>query len=311
MNVVLQKPYYRTFSSYLKEKFGQKVYRVSLDAGFSCPTRNGTMGTKGCAYCSPEGSWRGDEKRLTLHEQVRRGKEFAIRRYNAKKFIAYFQAYTNTYAPAHKLKKIYDSVLDEDKDFIGLSVGTRPDCIDRKKLELLSSYREKGYEVWVEYGLQSAEDRTLQLINRGHTAADFKKAVILTSEYDINICAHIIIGLPGEGKIQVINTARFIAHLPVHGVKLHNLNIVRGTLMEKWFSEGRVKPLDMDEYAGLVVDFLEIVPPSFVVQRVVAESDSRSLIAPLWSLKKQDCINRIIKEFEKRGTWQGKYFGKS
>jgi len=308
MKVISEKPYYRSFSSYLKEKFGQKIYRISLDAGFTCPTRNGTLGTSGCAYCSPPGSWKGEEKRLPLYEQVKKGKEFAEKRYGAKKFIAYFQAYTNTYAPVGKLKEIYDSVLAGEMDFVGLSVGTRPDCIDREKLELLSSYRERGYDVWVEYGLQSAEDRTLHLINRGHNADDFKNAVLLTSEYGINICVHIIIGLPEEGKGEILKTADFISHLPVHGIKLHNLNIVRDTVMEKWLLEGKLKPLEIDEYAGLVVDFLEIVPSAFVIQRLVAESDPGSLVAPRWSLRKQDCIKRIVQEFEKRGSWQGKYF---
>lgn len=299
---------YRSFSEYLREKFGERVYRVSLDAGFSCPNRDGKLGTEGCAYCCEQGSWGGTGKRLSLEDQVVRGKQIARKRYRAQKFIAYFQAYSNTYADVEVLKRVYDSVVVGDKDFVGIAVGTRPDCVDREKLGLISSYKRMGFEAWIEYGLQSAHDATLQRIGRGHTVQDFKNAVLLTEEYDILVTAHLIIGLPDEGEEEVKRTALFCASLPIHGVKIHNLNIVGNTRMAEWYSEGKIRPLDMEEYAHLVVDFLERIRPDTVIDRLVAESDPTSLIEPRWSLKKHEVIRCIEKEFARRNSFQGKLF---
>ncbi len=303
--------YYRSFSSYLKEKFGEKVYRISLDAGFTCPNRDGTLGYGGCAYCSPPGSWNRNLARMTLDEQVKEGKERVKRRYGAKKFIAYFQAYTNTYAPVEELKRIYDSVLLKSNDFVGLAIGTRPDCIDDEKLEMISEYKKMGYEVWIEYGLQSANEETLKLINRGHGVDIFIKAVRNTRKYGILIATHIIIGLPGEGREDIINTAKLISSLPIDGLKLHNLNIVKGTLMEKWYRKGKVKAISLEEYSNLVVDFLEIISPEVVIQRLIAESPKDILIAPLWPINKSRAINFINETFKKRKSYQGKLYKKN
>ncbi len=298
--------FYRSFSSYLQERFGEKVYRISLDAGFTCPNRDGKIGTGGCAYCSPGGSWKGGTMRLPLHEQVLQGKKIMERRYGAHKYIAYFQAYTNTYAPVETLKKIYDSVVRSDSDFVGISIGTRPDCIDEQKLELISSYRRRGLEVWIEYGLQSANDATLLLINRGHSAEDFSRAVLLTKHYDIMVSAHVIVGLPWEKRDDVIRTARFVASLPVDGIKIHNLNIVKGTKIAEMYRKGELVPLKLDEYAGLAVDFLEHTRPDVIVDRLVAESDPQTLIEPRWSLDKQRALDAVKRMFEMRKSYQGK-----
>lgn len=304
----MERQFYRTFSSYLRERYGQKVYRVSLDAGFTCPNRDGTVGTEGCAYCSSRGSWSGSGRILPLKEQIKIGKEKARQRYGAGKFIAYFQAYSNTYAPVNSLRKIYDSALTGDEDFVGLAIGTRPDCIDRKKLELIASYKKTGLEVWIEYGLQSANDSTLRLIGRGHTSEDFSRAVLLTKEYGILVSAHVIIGLPGENRKDVVNTAGFLTGSPVDGVKIHNLNIIKDTRMAGLFDEGKIEPLSLSEYAGLAVDFLERLNPDIVVQRLIAESNPLYLIEPRWSLDKQAALNAVKEQFMKRDSYQGKLF---
>jgi len=299
--------YYRSFSSYLKERFGEKVYRVSLDAGFTCPNRDGTKGYGGCAYCSPAGSWNREISQLQLHQQVQEGKQRIKKRYGAQKYIAYFQAYTNTYAPVEKLKKIYDSVVMDD-DFVGIAIGTRPDCIDKEKLSLIASYKRTGREVWIEYGLQTANENTLRLINRQHGIKTFAKAVTMTKTYGIYVSAHVIIGLPDEGREDSIHTASFLAGLPIDGIKIHNLNIIKNTLMAKWYRERKVQPLSMDTYADCVVDFVERLNPTVIVQRLVAESDPRYLIAPLCSMQKQRVLRCIHDHFARRSSYQGKLF---
>lgn len=300
--------YFRAFSRYLKERFGEKVYRICIDAGFGCPNRDGTIANGGCAYCSPRGSWSVDGSEIPLELQVRREIERVRRRYGAKKYIAYFQAYTNTYAPLERLRATYDAVVSVDEGIVGMAIGTRPDCVDREKLKLIASYREKNLEVWMEYGLQSASDETLRLIGRGHTVADFRDTVLMTEDYGLGVIAHVIIGLPGEGRSHVHKTASFLADLGVSGVKLHNLNIIEGTRMADWYREGRVKPLEREEYAELVVDFLERSDPSLLVVRLVTDSNPRFLIAPTWSLRKQEAIEAINKTFERRNSFQGKFF---
>ncbi len=298
--------FYRSFSSYLRDRYGERVYRISLDAGFTCPNRDGKIGTGGCAYCSPAGSWKGDSRRALLHEQVSKGKEIMERRYGARKFIAYFQAYTNTYAPVEGLKEIYDSVVCSDSDFVGLSIGTRPDCIDEAKLELISSYARQGLEVWIEYGLQSAKDTTLRLINRGHSVEDFSRAVLLTKQYDILVSTHVILGLPRESRDDLIRTAKFVGSLPIDGIKIHNLNIVKGTKIAEMYRKGDVAPLELEEYANLVVDFLEHLRPDVVVDRLIAESDQGILIEPRWSLDKPRALAAVRRAFEMRNSYQGK-----
>jgi radical SAM protein (TIGR01212 family) len=297
---------YRSYGGFLKERFGQKVYRICLDAGFTCPNRDGTLGSGGCIYCSDQGSWRVNRELLPLAEQVRLEKERVRKRYGARKYLAYFQAFSSTYASPARLEKIYDSVMKDNPDVVGMIVGTRPDCVDREKLELIASYRTRDREVWIEYGLQSSHDRTLELIGRGHNVRCFADAVRLTAEYAIGVFAHVILGLPGEDRGHVIETAEFLAGLPIDGVKLHNLNIIRGTTLQRWFEEGRVKALGLEEYAELVVDFLERTDPRVVVARLTAETPSRLLIAPEWSLHKGRAIERIRQAFRRRGSYQGR-----
>jgi radical SAM protein (TIGR01212 family) len=304
---MIQSLYYRSYSTYLSELFGEKVYRLCLDAGLSCPNRDGKLGIRGCVFCSDTGSWGGSGQKEPLEDQVRREKERVRKRYGAHRFIAYFQAFSNTYAPVDVLKGIYDSVLLHDDEIVGLAVGTRPDCVDPSKLALIASYQHEK-AVWIEYGLQSAHDRTLELIGRGHDVQAFTDAVLRASEHGIGVFAHVIIGLPGEGQRENIETAEYLAGLPIEGVKIHNLNIIRGTMLATWLAEGRVHPLALDEYAERVVDFIERTKPDVAIARLNADTAPDQLIEPKWSLDKNAVRARIIDVFARRDSYQGRLY---
>jgi uncharacterized protein len=298
-----KKPY-NDYNSYLKQKFGEKVYRIGLDAGFSCPNRDGAKGTGGCIYCDESGSRSPYSKKgLSVAEQLEERIEYLKSAKSAKKFIAYFQAFSNTYAPPNRLKETYDEVL-LFKDIVGISIGTRPDAIDTEKLELISSYMDR-YEVWIEYGLQSAHDNTLKYLNRGHTYAEFVSAVEQTKTFNIPICAHVILGLPGEARNNMIETARRLGDLGIKGVKIHLFHVLKGTALENLYREGKVKLLSQDEYAELACDFLENLPKSVIIQRLTGQGTTKNHVAPAWAFDKLGTIRKIEEAFAKRKTCQG------
>lgn len=303
---VLQR--YRDYNTYLKELFGERVQKIPLDAGFSCPNRDGTISDQGCIYCNSLGSGTGAwiQKRQSLDEQILTAERIARKKYKAGLFIAYFQSFTNTYAPVSRLKALYDRALSHP-GMVGLAIGTRPDCVDRDILELLQSYQEK-YLVWIEYGLQSAHDTTLRSINRGHDAACFEKSVCEAHAKGLNVCAHIILGLPGETRAMMSATARFLAQLPVDGVKIHLLYVVKNTSLALLYEKGAFQCLTQEEYFNLVVDFLEELPPDMIIQRLTAEPFRDELIAPFWALDKQKNLSGIQSTLEQRNTWQGRLY---
>ncbi len=302
--------YYYSFNDYLKERFGGRVRRLSLNAGFTCPNRDGKIGREGCVYCNDKGFAPFAGTRLSLKEQVRKSMGFANARYDAKKFIAYFQNATNTYAPLDALKDAYD-VIKEFPDIVGLYISTRPDCVDEKKLDLIGSY-SGDYDVWMEYGLQSSHERTLKFINRGHTYHDFVKAAEMTAARNIKVGAHVILGLPGETKDDMLKTAEKIAKLPVSGVKFHILHVLKDTKLERYYENGDVRLLDLDGYVETVCDFLEVLSPKCVVFRLISDARDDVLIAPKWINRKAEAIEAVKKEFKIRGTRQGyKYSGVS
>lgn len=225
-------------------------------------------------------------------------------RYGAEKFISYFQAFTNTYAPIEKLRSLYAEGTDHP-DVVGLAIGTRPDCVPEEILDLIAGYGE-GYDTWIEYGLQSAHDDTLDRIGRGHTAAQFGDAVIRTARRGIRVCAHAILGLPGEDREKMLETARYLASLPIDGVKIHLLHVLSGSGLEKDYNAGKIRLLSMDEYVGIVSDFLELLPPHVTIQRLTGEAPRKFLVAPDWALRKSAVIEKINLELEKRDSWQGK-----
>jgi radical SAM protein (TIGR01212 family) len=298
---------YTDLNTYLRNIFGCRVQKITIDAGLTCPNRDGTLSHDGCIYCNSRGSGTGAHaKGLSITRQLIDGKNSLSRRYKAKKFIAYFQSFSNTYAPLPQLQRLYDEALSVD-DIVGLSIGTRPDCVDEAVLGLLQNYA-KRHLIWIEYGLQSARDATLAYINRGHDAQCFKDAVAKTQNRGIKICTHVILGLPHETRQDMLNTAAMIAKLGIDGVKLHLLYVVRGTRLEALYRQGEFRCLEQQAYVDLVCDFLERIPAEMVVQRLTGDPHREELLAPLWSLKKSETLNLIHRTLEKRDSWQGKYF---
>ena len=295
---------YNDYNSYLKNRYGCKVYRIGLDAGFSCPNRDGTKGYGGCIYCDEAGSRAPYTNRSDpLEKQISSRIDYLKEKNDAKKFIAYFQAFTNTYAGVEKLKSIYDALLPFT-DIVGLTIGTRPDTIDEDKIKLISSYKDR-YDVWMEYGLQSSNDKTLEFLNRGHTYRDFTEAVELTKRYGLSICAHVILGLPGETKEDMMRTAERLNELRVDGVKIHMLHILKGSRLEKLYNEKRIYLLEQDEYVNLVCGFLENLSGDMVIQRMTGEGTRQSHMAPKWALDKIGTINKIGEALKQRGNCQG------
>jgi uncharacterized protein len=297
------RPYYQ-FGTYLKGLFGCRVQKISLDAGLTCPNRDGTKGTGGCLYCDEGGSGTGAYERIpSITQQILQGKSLLKKRYQAEKFIAYFQSFSNTYAPVEKLNSLYREALS-DEDVVGLSVGTRPDCINPAILDLLAGFR-KTHQVWIEYGLQSFHPRTLRMINRGHTIEDFILAVEETRKRDINICVHVILGLPGEGLQECLFTADRLAELDIQGLKIHSLYINRGTLLETWYHQKKYRPLLQDEYVDWICQFLERCPPHWIIQRLTGDPNPEKLIAPSWTLQKQTTLKMIQDRLKSTGSFQG------
>jgi len=298
---------YNDLNRYLRSLFGCRVQKIFIDAGLSCPNRDGTISTGGCIYCNANGSGTGAHRSgLSIAEQVRTVKRHMARRYKAKKFIAYFQSFSNTYAPVEQLKTLYDEALAEE-NMVGLFIGTRPDCVDEPVMDLLQHYNE-SYLVWIEYGLQSAHDATLARINRGHDFRCFEKAVGMAKCRDIRVCAHIILGLPFENKQQMLETARIISGMGIDGIKLHHLYVVKGTALEQLYNNGSYHCLEQKEYVDIVCDFLELLPEEMIIQRLTGDPHEEELIAPLWSCRKSETLELIARTLAERDSWQGKNY---
>jgi radical SAM protein (TIGR01212 family) len=298
---------YNDLNTYLRNIFGYRVQKITVDAGLTCPNRDGSLSHGGCIYCNIRGSGTGAHaKGLSVSRQLNNGKNSLSKRYKAKKFIAYFQSFSNTYAPLQDLQRLYDEALKVD-DIVGLSIGTRPDCVDEAVLDMLQNYA-RHHLIWIEYGLQSARDATLAFINRGHNVQCFKDAVEKTKNRGIKICAHVILGLPHENRQDMLHTAATIARLGIDGVKLHLLYVVEGTPLETLYRKGEFKCLEQQAYVNLVCDFLERIPAEMVIQRLTGDPHRKELVAPEWALKKTETLNLIHKTLEKRDSWQGKYF---
>ena len=300
-------PLYYDLNTDLRRRFGCRVQKISVDAGLTCPNRAGTLGTGGCIYCNARGSGTGAWGRgQRIGQQIARSKSYLARRYKARKFLVYFQSFTNTYAPPETLRRLYDEALS-DPDVVGLSIGTRPDCVDETVLALLQGYARE-HLIWIEYGLQTIHDATLRRIHRGHDFAAFRRAVAATRGRGIRICAHVILGLPGETRRHMLETARTVAAMGIDGIKLHLLYVVRGTSLARLLAQGKYRCLQQDEYVRLVCDFLERLPPQMVIQRLTGDPHRHELLAPAWSLRKQETLALIRAELARRGTRQGSLF---
>ncbi len=297
---------YNQFSAYLKNRFGAKVYKITIDAGFSCPNRDGTISKGGCIFCDDSGSFsQAHSNLLSIENQVEEGIKTLSARFKAQKFMSYFQAYTNTYKPVAELEKIYRASLNHP-DIIGLSIGTRPDCVDEEKLNLISDI-SKDYYTWLEYGLQSTHDKTLLKINRGHSYDCFLRAYEKTKEKGINVCVHVIFGL-WESRDEILQTAQRLADLKIDGIKIHMLCALQGTKLAKMYENKEIDFMNEDEYVSLVCDFLEILPPQTTIHRLAGNGYRKTLIAPRWLGAKLDCLNKIDREFLKRNSYQGAKF---
>lgn len=294
---------YNQFSRLLKDKFGAKVYKITLDAGFSCPNRDGTISKGGCIFCDEGGSFsQAHSNLLSIEQQVQEGIKTLSARFKAEKFMSYFQAYSNTYKPVKELEKIYNSALTDEK-IIGLSIGTRPDCVDDEKLSLIAGYKD-DYYTWIEYGLQSIHNKTLKKINRGHDFDCFLRAYEKTKEKGINVCLHVILGL-WETHDEMMQTAQKLAELRVDGVKIHMLCALENTRLADMYKNNEIDFMSEDEYINTVCDFLEYLPPETSIHRLAGNGLKKNLIAPRWLGKKLDCLNKIDREFIKRNSYQG------
>lgn len=295
---------YNDYKSYLKELFGCRVHKITVDAGMTCPNRDGTKGIGGCIYCNTKGSGTGQWVRgKSVRQQIEEAKPYLKRRFKAEKFLAYFQSFSNTYAPLEKLRTLYEEALSVE-DVVGLTIGTRPDCISDEILDYLAYLSENRY-VALEYGLQSAHDSTLKLINRGHTVETFVEALQETRKRRIPVCVHVILGLPGESEEEMLKTAAFLSELDIQAIKIHLLYVIRGSVLERWYLEGRYRCLSREDYVRIVSNFLARIPPHVVIQRVTGDPHPEELIAPYWALEKQENLKAIISYMTEHGITQG------
>jgi len=294
---------YNQYSAHLKQKFGAKAYKITIDAGFSCPNRDGTLSNCGCIFCDDGGSFsQAHSNMLSVEEQILAGVEKLSTRFKAQKFMSYFQAFSNTYKPVNELERIYGASLNHP-DIVGLSIGTRPDCVDEEKLRLISDYA-KDYYTWIEYGLQSCHDKTLSWINRGHDYDCFLRAYEKTKAYGINICVHLILGL-NETYDEMMETVQKVARLEPEGVKIHMLCALEGTKISDLYRNGKLEFMAEEDYINLCCDYLESLPQSTTIHRLAGNGLKKNLVAPRWLGKKLDALNKIDRELERRDSFQG------
>lgn len=296
---------YNTWNGHLRTKFGKKVMKIALNGGFTCPNIDGKKGYGGCTYCSSSGSgdFAGDPAHsiLTQFEEV---KSRMLKKWHEGLYMPYFQAHTNTYAPASVLRERFEPVLKKD-GVVGISIATRADCLENDVLEYLSELNGRTYLI-VELGLQSIFDSTGERINRCHTYAEFLEGYNKLADRGINVCIHLINGLPGEDKDMMLESAKTVAALRPHCLKLHLLHVIRGTRMEQELLEGRVSLMSLEDYVDIIVRQLEVIYPQTVIQRLTGDGARADLVGPMWSLKKFEVLNAIDRELEKRDTYQGK-----
>jgi radical SAM protein (TIGR01212 family) len=306
MNDIKGRPRYNRFSDHLRKKFGCRVYKISLDAGLSCPNRDGTISENGCIFCDPQGgSGRRDARsKLSITQQIQEGKEGLKRRYRAEKFIAYFQTFSNTYGPMENLKALYNKAV-VDPDVVGLSIATRPDCLGEDTLDLIQDYRDR-YETWIELGIQSLKEDSLSYIERGHGVGTIKNAVAAIKQRRLQICAHLILGLPGESEADMVATIKGINELGIEAVKFHMLYITDKSRLLEALRAGEISLMKQEEYVAAVVHLLEHLAPSTLIQRLVSEAHPEILVAPEWLKHKSEVIRAIDQRLEDLNTRQGR-----
>jgi hypothetical protein len=298
------RPRYRSFGSFVRETFGSSVQKVNIDAGFTCPNRDGTLGLSGCIYCNNESFTPGPcRPTLSVREQVRNGIAYVSRRYGATRYIAYFQAYTNTYAPVETLERVYREAL-ENPAVVGLAIGTRPDCVDDEKLDLLARIARTHF-VLIEYGLQSPYEKSLAFIRRGHGFAEFTRAVEMTRARGLAVGAHTIVGLPTETRDEMLGIADAVTESGVGFVKVHQLQVIAGTPLAELFARAPFAVFTYEEYLDFIVEFIERLGEEIVVQRLFATAPDAVLLAPIWGRSRHETLRDIEQRLRLRKTRQG------
>ncbi|MDO4468759.1 MAG: TIGR01212 family radical SAM protein [Bacillota bacterium] len=300
------KPYH-SFDYMLKERFGEKIYKVALDAGMTCPNRDGTLGSRGCIFCSAGGS--GDfagSRQDSITQQIEKQAASIRQKRGVAKFIAYFQAYTNTYAPVNYLRKIYTEAISHP-DIVAISIGTRPDCLDADILQLLDELNQKK-PIWVELGLQTIHESTAQYIRRGYPLSCFEQAVSELRKRNLDVIVHTILGLPGESKNDILSTIEYLNHQDIQGIKLQLLHVLKGTDLAEDYLAGKFQVYTLEEYLELVIDCLEHLNPEIVIHRLTGDGPKDLLIAPLWSSAKRTVLNTLHRECKLHHSFQGKQY---
>lgn len=297
-----------TFGSDLQRRYGARVHKLAIHAGFTCPNRDGTKGRGGCSFCNNVSFSPHAGSAPSVAEQIAAGRRVVRKRTGAQRFLGYFQAYTNTYADVARLSALYQEALAEP-DVIGLSVGTRPDAVPEEVLDLLAALRDQGHEIWLELGLQSACDATLARVNRGHSFAEYRRAIARARQRRLPVCTHLIIGLPGEGRAAALNSLHQVLELGVEGLKLHPLHVVKGTRLAAEWRTGGYTPLAMADYIDIAADLIERTPREILYHRVTGTASRDILLAPDWCAKKWAVLNGIENALRQRGSAQGARLG--
>jgi radical SAM protein (TIGR01212 family) len=296
--------YVNTLGQDLLRRYGERVHKLAINAGMTCPNRDGSKGRGGCTFCNNVSFSPNARQEPVVSAQIEAGRRVIAKRTGAKRFLAYFQAYTNTYADVTHLSGLYNQALSEP-DVIGLSVGTRPDCVPDEVLDLLAGYQAGGNEVWLELGLQSAFDETLERVNRGHGLGDYRRAVRAARLRGLKVCTHLIIGLPGEGRSHSLESLAQVLDLGVEGLKLHPLHVVKGTVLANEWRQGEYRPLGFHDYLSIAADMIERTPREVVYHRVTGTASEDILLAPNWCSKKWAVLNGVERELARRGSRQG------
>lgn len=283
------------------QRYGERVHKIALDAAFTCPNRDGSKGSGGCTFCNNVSFSPNGRQPKPISEQLASGRRVILKRTGARKYLAYFQAYTNTYAEIDKLTALYDAAL-ADEDIIGLSIGTRPDCLPDTVIDLLAGYQDQGKEVWLELGLQSAFDETLARVNRGHGFAEYRESVLRARNRGLKVCTHMIAGLPGETAYHATETLQRVLELGTDGLKLHPLHVVKGTQLANAWRRGEYRPLTLEAYVDIAADLVQQTPSNVVWHRLTGTASETILLAPLWCARKWLVLNAITTELQRRRT---------
>ncbi len=300
--------YVYTFGQAMLARYGERVHKLAIDAAFTCPNRDGSKGIGGCTFCNNQSFSPNSRQPAALEAQIEAGRRVICKRTGARKYLAYFQAYTNTYADVNDLRTLYDQALAEE-DVIGLSIGTRPDCVPDRVLDLLLDYQQAGHEIWLELGLQSSFNATLARVNRGHGYEEYVAAVKAARGRGLQVCTHLIAGLPGETAEHVHTSLQRVLELGVDGLKIHPLHVVKGTQLANEWRRKEFTPISLQDYVLLVADMVEQTPAEIIYHRLTGTASESILLAPVWCSMKWRVLNAIAEELRRRGSYQGMAFG--